>query len=139
MLLTIERVIILKSAEVFASMPDYVLAFIASIVEEVDVPKGETFIEQGDIGNCMYLIVDGAVLVHDGERKITDLGKDQTVGELAVLDPEPRSASVTATEDTQLFRLEKEALDEVMADQPEIARGVIRVLCQRLRQSAARI
>jgi CRP-like cAMP-binding protein len=108
-------------------------------VEEVDVQKGDTFIKKGDIGNCMYLIVDGTVLVHDGERKIAELGKGQTVGELAVLDPEPRSASVTATQNTHLFRLEKEALDEVMADQPEIARGVIRVLCQRLRLSAARI
>jgi len=137
-LLTIERVIILKSAEVFASIPDNVLAFIASIVEEVDVRKDETFIHLGDIGNCMYLIVDGSVLVHDGKRGIAELGKGQTVGELAVLDPEPRSASVTAIEDTHLFRLEKEALDEVMADQPDIARGVIRVLCQRLRISAAR-
>ena len=136
MLLTIERVIILKSAEVFASMPDYVLAYIASIIEETFVQKGETFIKKGDIGNCMYLIVDGSVLVHDGEREISKLGKGQPVGELAVLDPEPRSASVTAIQDTHLFLLEKEAFDEVMADQPEIARGVIRVLCQRLRDSA---
>ena len=70
MLLTIEKVIILKSTEVFASMPDHVLAFIASIVEEVDVPKGETFITKGDIGNCMYLIVEGTVLVHDEGRRI---------------------------------------------------------------------
>jgi len=138
MLLTIEKVIILRSAEVFASMPDHVLAFIASVVEELDVPRGETFIRKGDIGNCMYLIVDGRVLVHDGERRIAEFEKGQPVGELAVLDPEPRSASVTALEDTHLFRLDKEALDEVMADQPEIARGVIRVLCQRLRLSAAR-
>ena len=137
MLLTIEKVIILKSAEVFASMPDYVLSYVASAVEEEEMRKGETFIEKGDIGNCMYLIVDGGVVVHDEDREITRLGKGQTVGELAVLDPEPRSASVTATEDTHVFRLEKEAFDEVMADQPEIASGVIHVLCQRLRESAA--
>lgn len=138
MLLTIEKVIILRSAEVFASMPDHVLAFIASIAEEVDVPRGRTFIHKGDIGTCMYLIVDGRVKVHDGERTIAEFEKGQPVGELAVLDPEPRNASVTALEDTLLFRLDKEAFDEVMADQPEIARGVIRVLCRRLRASAAR-
>lgn len=138
MLLTIEKVIILRSAEVFASMPDHVLAFIASVVEELDVPRGETFIRKGDIGNCMYLVVEGRVRVHDGDREIAVFEKGQPVGELAVLDPEPRNASVTALEDTQLFRLDKGALDEVMADQPEIARGVIRVLCRRLRVSAAR-
>ena len=139
MLLTIEKVIILRSAEAFASMPDHVLAYIASIVEEVDVPRGETFIHKGDIGNCMYLIVDGRVRVHDGDRTIAEFEKGQPVGELAVLDPEPRSASVTALEDTHLFKLDKEAFDEVMADQPEIAHGVIRILCRRLRLSADRI
>ena len=138
MLLTIEKVLILKSAEVFASMPDHILAFVASIVEETDIPKGETFIKKGDIGNCMYLIVDGTVLVHDGDRRITELNAGETVGELAVLDPEPRSASVTAIQDTRLFRLEKGAFEEVMADQPELSRGIIHILCQRLRESAAR-
>jgi CRP-like cAMP-binding protein len=134
MLLTIEKVIVLKGAEVFSVLPDHVLAFVASIVEEVYVRRGETFIRKGDLGDCMYLIVQGTVRVHDGDRTIVEMGKGQTVGELAVLDPEPRVASVTAVEDTHLFRLEKEAFDEVMVDQPEIAHEIIRVLCQRLRR-----
>jgi CRP-like cAMP-binding protein len=134
MLLTIEKVIVLKGAEVFSVLPDHVLAFVASIVEEVYVRRGETFIQKGDLGECMYLIVQGTVRVHDGDRTIAEMGRGHTVGELAVLDPEPRVASVTAVEDTHLFRLEKEAFDEVMADQPEIAHEIIRVLCQRLRR-----
>jgi CRP-like cAMP-binding protein len=55
------------------------------------------------------------------------------VGELAVLDPDPRSASVTATSDTFLFRIDKEPLDEALADRPEIALGIIRALSRRLR------
>ena len=100
MLLTIEKVIVLKGAEVFSVLPDHVLAYVASIVEEVYVRRGETFIRKGDIGDCMYLIVQGTVLVHDADRAIAEMGKGQTVGELAVLDPEPRVASVTAVEDT---------------------------------------
>ncbi len=133
MLLTIEKVIVLKQAEVFSVLPDHVLAYVASIVEEVYSRPGETLIRKGDIGDCMYLIVQGTVRVHDGDRTIVEMGKGQTVGELAVLDPEPRVASVTAVEETHLFRIEKDAFDEVMADHPEVAREVIRVLCQRLR------
>jgi CRP/FNR family transcriptional regulator, cyclic AMP receptor protein len=133
MLLTIEKVIVLKGAEVFSVLPDRVLAFVASIVEEVYVQRGETFIQKGDVGDCMYLIVHGTVRVHDGDRAIVEMGAGQTVGELAVLDPEPRVASVTAVEETHLFRIEKDAFDEVMADHPEIAREIIRILCQRLR------
>jgi CRP-like cAMP-binding protein len=133
MLLTIEKVIVLKQAEVFSVLPDHVLAYVASIVEEVYVRRGETFINKGDIGDCMYLIVHGTVRVHDGDRAIVEMGKGQTVGELAVLDPEPRVASVTAVEETHLFRIEKDAFDDVMTDHPEVAREVIRVLCQRLR------
>ena len=138
MLITVEKVIILKSAEVFSAIPDNILASIASIAEEEEVSKGERIIEKGDIGDCMYLIADGKVRVHDGERLITELGKGEIIGELAVLDPEPRSATVTALDDALLFRISKEAFDEVMADQPQISQGVIRILCRRLRESAGR-
>jgi len=52
---------------------------------------------------------------------------------MSLLDPAPRSASITAMEDADLFRIEKDAFDVVMADNPEITQGVLRVLCRRLR------
>lgn len=137
MLLTIEKVAILKSINIFAETPDYVLASVAAIAEELDVLPSETLIREGEYGDCMYIIVDGQVKVHSAGRTILTLGPGKSVGELAVLDPEPRSASVTALEETHLFRIERDAFDEVMADRPEIARGVIQALCQRLRMTTA--
>ena len=52
---------------------------------------------------------------------------------MAVLDPEPRLASVTAVEDTRLFRLDQGAFYELMDDRIEVARGIIHVLSQHLR------
>jgi CRP-like cAMP-binding protein len=75
------------------------------------------------------------VWVHSDEHTILTLGPGKSVGELAVLDPEPRVASVSALEETRLFRIDKDAFDEVMADRPEIAQGVIRALCQRVRDT----
>lgn len=134
MLLTIEKVAILKGVDIFAYIPDYVLASLAAIVAELNVPAGETFITEGDIGDCMYVVVDGDVRVHSRGQTIIGLGPGNSVGELAVLDPEPRAASVTAVTPTFLFRIDKEPFDEVMADRPEIAQGVIRALCRRVRE-----
>jgi hypothetical protein len=133
MLSTIEKVIILKTVSLFVEVPDEILAEVASILDEIEFKAGETIFTKGDIGRCMYIIVDGHVRVHDGELTIAQLGARDIFGELAVLDMEPRSASVTAVEDTCLFRLDQDAFYELMADRIEVARGVIRVLCRQLR------
>ena len=134
MLLTIERVALLKTVDIFAETPDYVLASVARIIEEVELAPGETFIQQGEVGDDMYLIIQGKVRVHNGDRTIIVLGPGESVGEFAILDPEPRSASVTAEESALLFRIDKAPFDEVMANRPEIAQGINRVLVRRLRE-----
>ena len=134
MLLTIERVAILNRVEIFAGTPDHVLAVVAQILEEVELEPGQTFIEEGVLEDCMYIVVEGRVRVHKNDQTIIVLEPGDTVGELAVLDPEPRSASVTAEDKVLLFNLGKEAFDEVMADRPEIALGVIRALTRRVRE-----
>ena len=139
MLLTIERVALLKSIDIFAETPDHILASVARIIEEIELVPGETFIREGDPGDCLYIVIDGKVRVHSNERTLLDLGPGKTVGELALLDPEPRSASVTAIDDAFLFRIDQEPFDEVMADRPEIALGIIRALARRVRQQGRTI
>ena len=133
MLLTTEKVAILRKVAIFASTPDHVLASVAQIAEEETFEPGQVVMNEGDFGDFMYIIVDGEVRVHKGELTVITLGPGASVGELAVLDPEPRAASVTTSADSLLFRLNKEPFDEVMADRPEIALGVIRALCERIR------
>ncbi|MDX1612915.1 MAG: cyclic nucleotide-binding domain-containing protein [Candidatus Promineifilaceae bacterium] len=133
MLLIIERVAALKSIDLFADTPDYLLASVAQIVEEMQLGPEQLFIEEGSLGDCMYLVVEGQVRVHSAGKTIVLLGPGASVGELAVLDPEPRSASVSTVGEALLFRLDKEPFDEVMADRPEIAHSVIRALCERIR------
>lgn len=133
MLSTLERVIILKTVSVFAETPDEILAEIAAVADESEVPAGQTVFEKGDRGDCMYIIVSGKVRVHDQERFFNFLGERDVFGEMAVLDPELRSASVTTVEDTRLLRIDEQALFEVMDAQPEVARGIIHVLSRHLR------
>jgi len=134
MLLTIEKVAYLKAVDIFADTPDYLLAAVARITDEVELGPDETFIDEGEISDSMYIVVDGEVRVHSQGQTILTRGQGEVVGELALLDPEPRSASVTSVGEVLLFRIEKLPFDEVMADRPEISQGVIRMLSKRLRE-----
>jgi len=139
MLLTIERVALLQSVEIFSETPAHILASVARIVEEVELIPGENFIQEGATEDCLYLIIDGEVRVHHGEHTLQTMGPGKTVGELALLDPEPRSASVTAVDDVLLFRIYREPFEEVMADRPEIAQGIIRNLTRLVRSQGRTI
>lgn len=134
MLLDIEKLLILKTVPIFAEAPDHVLAQVVSILEEQEFAAGQRIFEKGDLGTSMYVIVSGKVRVHIDDRELTVLGERQVFGELALLDPEPRSASVTAIEPTLLFKISQSAIYELMANHIEITRGIMRVLCRRIRQ-----
>ncbi len=132
-LLTIERVIKLKAVDIFSQTPEEDLVEVASIVEEVKVEKNEDVIRKGEIGRSMYIIVKGSMRVHDEGKELAVLKENDVFGELAALDPEPRTATITALEDTELFRLEEGPLYDLMAEHIEVVRGIIQVLCLRMR------
>jgi signal-transduction protein with cAMP-binding, CBS, and nucleotidyltransferase domain len=133
MLSIVEKALILKTVSIFSKTPDNVLADVADLLEEVDVSENESIFKKGDPGDSLYVIVDGKVRVHDGDRILNYLGERDVFGEMALLDPEPRSATVTAVEPTRLFRLDQMPFYELMEERPEIAAGIIRVLTGRLR------
>ena len=89
--------------------------------------------EEGAVEAHLYAVVEGRVRVHRGDRTLVELGPGATVGELAVLMPAPRAASVTALEPTLVLRVDKTVLDELLVDWPELAHGVIAELVSRLR------
>ncbi len=129
---------ILRSVGVFSGVPEEVLADLAGYLEEIEVASDERVYERGVMGRTMYIIADGRVRVHDEERTFTELGVGEIFGELTTLDPEPHSASVTALEDARLLGLDRDALYELMSAHPTVLRGLIHVLCGRLRSKGRR-
>jgi CRP-like cAMP-binding protein len=132
---TIEKTVILKNIGVFARIPAETLIDLAALVAEIRSSAGQLIINKGDAGDCLYIIVGGTVRVHDGTSTINHLGVGDVFGEMALLEPEPRSASVTAVEDTHLLRLDQEAFYRLTEDRIEMVRGIVRVLSHRLRSS----
>jgi CRP-like cAMP-binding protein len=134
---TVERVVALQRVGLFADVPGRTLAALARRASEVDVAAGALVIAEGAVEEHLYAVVRGKVRVHHGERDVTVLGPGSTVGELAALVPEPRSASVTAIEPTTLLRIDRSLLEELLADRPALAHGIIVALVAMVRERAA--
>jgi len=136
-LLTVEKVLILQRVEIFAAMPATILVEIAAHLQDRFTPAGAIIFRQGAPGDSIYFIVTGAVEALDGERVFTHMGEGEIFGEMALLDGEPRTATIRTSEPTHLLSLDQTPFYELMDEHIEIARGVIHVLAQRLRARTA--
>ncbi len=132
-LLLVEKVLILKSLSIFKDTPEHILADLAPLMEEEEYEQDTLIFKEGEIGDCMYIIHQGEVKIHKGNTTLAILKEKEVFGELALLDSELRSASATTNTDCVLFRIEQEPFYELIDNRPEVAKGFIKILCQRLR------
>ncbi len=133
-----QRILLLKGMDMFAGLTVSQLAAVATVVEEVDYSPDEVIIHEGEVGEEMYLIVSGSVLVtkraEDGCDVDLDTLKAGTYfGEMALFDLLARSATVTAREATSLLVLHKREFAETVREYPEVALQMCRELSRRLR------
>ena len=130
----IDRIEQLKRVSIFAETPETVLSELAELLVEEIVEPGQIIFKKGDLGDCMYLILEGRVRVHDGDRILNELSQPDLFGEMALLDAAPRLASVTAITASTLWRLDQKTFYNLMSKQSEVATGIIKVLTKRLRE-----
>ena len=131
---TRERVLMLKGTALFTETPENVLGTIVPIMREVSFqPEQEIFVK-GALGTSLFIVGEGEVGIFDGTRQLTTFGKGDFFGELALLDAEARSATAVALSPVVAFRIDQEDFYEVMEECSEVARNIMRVLCQRLRR-----
>lgn len=135
MLTTVEKVLVLKGIDLFSQTPGEDLGRVAQIAEEISYGAGKRVFEEGEIGDALYLIVKGRVKVHKGDVELAVLGEKTCFGEMAILDNEPRSASVTAIDHCVMLRIEHDDFYDILADKIEIARGIFKVLTKRIRDA----
>jgi CRP-like cAMP-binding protein len=138
MITTVEKVLFLKSVDLFRALAGEELAQIAEIAEEQPFAAGEQVFAEGEPGDALYLVVEGAVKVHRGQRQLAHLGVRDVFGEMAVLDSEPRSASVTAVKDAVLLKIARDDFRDILQERPEIGMGIVKVLSRRLRDASRR-
>ena len=134
MLSGIDIMLHLRSLGLFERLSTPDLTEIAGIVREVQMPAGTTLVREGEIGDCMYLIVSGAVEVRRSDVVLFELGPRDFFGEMSMIDGETRSASVLTRTRVQLLRIDRLDLQQAMEERPGIAIGICEVLTQRLRR-----
>jgi CRP-like cAMP-binding protein len=135
MLSIVEKVLFLRSVELFERISSPVLSKISGIAAEEQVSAGETIVIQDTVGESLYLIVNGTVDIIKDRRKVAVLPAGQCFGEMSLLDSSPRSATVVAATDVLLLRIDREEFFKLLSEQPEIAYGIIVVLTRRLRDA----
>ena len=128
-----ERVDFLKNSLLFTETSPETLVEIASKLEDVEFQADEIIFHTGDLGDCLYFIKSGQVRVHDADRNLAHLGAHDIIGEMALLDSKPQTATVTSIEKTALLRLDKAFFDKLIRERIEVAQGIIHVLSRRLR------
>lgn len=126
----------LTKVSIFSQTDPEILQEIAEAMSELTLKPEQTLFKKGEKGEEMYIIVDGAVRIHDGSYVFAVLRSGQVFGEYSILEPqtEKRSASATAIVITRLLKLEKEVFYELMANRIEIVKGILRVLIKRSRR-----
>jgi CRP/FNR family cyclic AMP-dependent transcriptional regulator len=135
-LITIERVAVLQRVGLFAGVPGGDLAAVARMMDEVRLDAGVTFIRRGALEDWLFVVAYGEIEIHLDAASIGRAGPGSVVGELAVLAPAPRSASVTTLTPTLLLRLRHEPFNELLDDHPEMSRALITTLARQLQANA---
>jgi CRP-like cAMP-binding protein len=92
------RVELLRSVSIFAHTDTETLHEIASLFDTVEFEKDERIIESGQDGDCMFIIIDGRVQVHEGEVELTVLEKSGIIGEMELMSADPHVTDATALE-----------------------------------------
>ena len=129
----------LAKVNLFSTLNKKELQALAHSSQERTYSAGTKLFSQGDSGSALYILKSGKVRVTTGsgaeEREINTVSAGETVGEMALLDDQPRSATITAIEDTSALVLPVWEFRGVLKNHPDIALKLLAVLSRRLRKA----
>jgi CRP-like cAMP-binding protein len=126
----------LRSISEFAACTGRQLEEIARLAERVQVSVGETLTREGRVDRHFFIILRGEVAVTQQGRRVNTLGAGQFFGELAAVDPGPRTATVTALTDLDVLIIGPREFS-CMTDIPGFRDSVLKSMARRLRAADA--
>jgi ATP:ADP antiporter, AAA family len=131
----LELVEFLKKAPLFAGVPVNYLVEQARVARWLTLPAGHVLFRQGEAGDALFVIAEGGLLVSVNGREVARLGPGECVGEMALLDDAPRSATVETVAGCRLLLVGADDLKLLIAAQPAAARSLLRTLDARIRKT----
>lgn len=129
----IDRTNALKTIPLLAGLPHSDIEQLAKKVIEVRHSQGSEIIKEGTAGSSVFLIIEGLCEVRRGNNRIRELAAGEFFGEISILDPAPRTATVRAVENSVLLVLEGYDFRAALKGSKEMSQRLIVVLAERLR------
>jgi CRP-like cAMP-binding protein len=113
------------------------LKIIARHAETMTAESGRTIVREGDEGDALFVLLNGSASVERGGKRVASLGPGDYFGELALLDPSPRSATVTATDDVEMAVLGVRMFRVLLRELPPLGAKLLGDLAERVRAGGA--
>ena len=132
-----DRVAFLRQTDLLADVDEPLFTQIAEEMDELELREGFVLFEGGEAGDAVYLVVRGRLSMQQEGVHFLARGEGECVGEFALVDPAPRSNTAVAQTDTLLLRWQRRHFDACLANHPEVANGILRILTRKLRQDIA--
>ncbi len=133
-LTTIEKVIFLKSVDIFEHATIEQLGRIAGLTEEVHFKPGEIIFEEGQRGDAFYLLLSGRVFIEKNDNILREMKEKEAFGTLEVLDFHPRAVTAKAVDQVRALKLNGQEFHDLLSLDIEMVEAVFRMLCGLVRR-----
>ncbi len=134
----LERILLLREIPIFADLSPEDLKLIAEIAREEWYPQNTVIFRQGDEGNMLFVIVEGRLHVvrsaNATEQVLAQRGAGDFVGEMAIIESAPRSASLITQSDVRVLAIDGEVFKNILHERPDVSFALLRSISRRLRE-----
>jgi CRP-like cAMP-binding protein len=128
-----EKIDLLRTVPLFAGLDEGGLERVSTLADIIDLPADRLLMTQGDQGSEMFILVSGSARVERDGQSLGERGPVEVLGEIALLDGGPRTATVTLAEPSRLLVVARREFQVLMDEFPEIRLRVLEAVAHRLR------
>ena len=130
----IEKVIFLKSVDIFEHATVEQLGRVAGLTKEVHFEPGETIFNEGEPGDSFYLLLSGRVFIERNGNTLREMKEKEAFGTLEVLDFHPRATTAKAADQVRALKLNGQEFHDLLSLDIEMVEAVFRMLCGLVRR-----
>jgi CRP-like cAMP-binding protein len=119
-----DKIAVLRDVPLFADLDDRAIQAVAVLAQEAAFKAGDVLMLEGEAGDAFFVIVEGTVRIERGERPIRSLTAGGYLGEIALYDRRPRTATATCVTDVRTLTIRAHEFERLMETLPAVDRRV---------------
>jgi CRP-like cAMP-binding protein len=138
-----QEVELIRQFPIFAKIQPAMQKLLCFSAERLTYSPGQVMFKAGDMGDAAYIVIEGAVQITvptpSGPIIVNTLGKNDLIGEIAIVADVPRTATATATSKLEVLKISKELFTKIIHENPDAALELIKILAERLANTTAQL